>query len=144
VVFEVWSKCQENEQLKKVVLHIAGRNAPNWLKNLNIKNVVFQGEIDDAQAFINQHSIIVVPLLSGSGIRVKILESMMLGKVVITTSLGLEGIPATKAKEVEHPNKLESIGQAASDFSIHHFDNLTIANRVLSAYENIVFETACA
>jgi polysaccharide biosynthesis protein PslH len=158
---EVWSKCQENEQLKKVVLHIAGRNAPNWLKNLNIKNVVFQGEIDDAQAFINQHSIIVVPLLSGSGIRVKILESMMLGKVVITTSLGLEGIPATKAKEVlvadsvvdfvntllscvEHPNKLESIGQAASDFSIHHFDNLTIANRVLSAYENIVFETACA
>ena len=36
----------------------------------------------------------IVPLLSGSGIRVKIIEGMALGKVIITTTVGLEGIPA--------------------------------------------------
>ncbi len=59
-----------------------------------------QGEVPDAGSFINQHSIMVVPLLSGSGMRAKILEGMALGKVVLTTSVGLEGIEARHKKEV--------------------------------------------
>jgi glycosyltransferase involved in cell wall biosynthesis len=46
------------------------------------------------------HNICIVPLLSGSGMRAKIIESMSLGKVVVTTSLGLEGIKATHNVDV--------------------------------------------
>jgi len=42
----------------------------------------------------------VAPLLTGSGIRVKILEGMALGRPVVTTSAGIEGIPAVHQKHV--------------------------------------------
>jgi glycosyltransferase involved in cell wall biosynthesis len=42
----------------------------------------------------------IVPLLSGSGMRVKILEGMALGKVIVTSSLGAEGIPITNGENI--------------------------------------------
>ena len=77
----------------------------------------------------------VVPLLSGSGMRVKILEGMALGKVIITTSLGLEGIPASHQENIliadtpeqfiewidylqAHPVEIKRIGQKRSGFCI--------------------------
>jgi glycosyltransferase involved in cell wall biosynthesis len=49
---------------------------------------------------MNAHSLMVVPLLAGSGIRVKIIEGMALGKPVITTTVGIEGIECTYGKDV--------------------------------------------
>jgi glycosyltransferase involved in cell wall biosynthesis len=43
------------------------------------------GEVDDAASFVNQHDIAIVPLLSGSGMRAKIIEAMALGMVVIVS-----------------------------------------------------------
>ncbi|NJN34308.1 MAG: glycosyltransferase [Saprospiraceae bacterium] len=74
----------DTDRWSKLKLHIAGRNAPNWIRNLKLKNVNFIGEVADAQQFMNEHAISIVPLFSGSGIRVKILEAMMLGRVVLT------------------------------------------------------------
>jgi polysaccharide biosynthesis protein PslH len=152
---KVWSQITANQDPKKphFQLHIAGRNAPNWLKNLKADNVVFHGEVPDAQRFMNQHSVAIVPLFSGSGIRVKILEAMMLGRVVLTTSMGLEGIPAQDGEEVliansdydfiekiefcrKRPDLLRGIGEQARQFGKDHFDSLEIANRVLSAYQS--------
>jgi polysaccharide biosynthesis protein PslH len=133
-------------------LHIAGRNAPNWLRQLKAKNVVFLGEIPDAQQFMNEHSVAIVPLFSGSGIRVKILEAMMLGRVVLTTSMGLEGIPAEDGNHVliansdydfiekiefcrKRPDLLRGIGERARQFAVDNFDSLAVAKRVLTAYE---------
>ena len=42
----------------------------------------------------------VAPLLTGSGIRIKILEAMALGRPVVTTPVGIEGIPAQNNREV--------------------------------------------
>jgi glycosyltransferase involved in cell wall biosynthesis len=50
------------------------------------------GEVDDAFSFMENKAIMVVPLFSGSGMRVKIIEAMAEGKVVITTQVGAEGI----------------------------------------------------
>ncbi len=136
-------------------LHIAGRNAPSWLKNLKVPNVQFIGEVDDAQRFMNDHSIAIVPLFSGSGIRVKILEAMMLGRVVLTTSMGLEGINARDSEEVliantayefaekldsclKNPSKLRGIGERARAFALIHFDNLEIASKVMNTYETLL------
>ncbi len=75
---------------------IAGRNAPDWfVKTLNEPNVVFRGEISDAYDFISKHAIMLVPLLSGSGMRIKIVEGLALGKTIVTTSIGTEGIETT-------------------------------------------------
>ena len=49
---------------------------------------------------MRESGILVVPLLSGSGIRIKILEAMSLGVTVISTSIGAEGIPATNGKNI--------------------------------------------
>lgn len=103
----VWSQIAIH--FPQLTFHIAGRNAPAWLSQLKLKNVIFHGEVSEAQAFINQHSLMVAPLFSGSGMRVKILEGMALGRVMITTSMGLEGIDARHGQEVLVADTAESL-----------------------------------
>lgn len=89
---------KENE---KIEFHVAGRNAPDqFIKFLNRPGVIFHGEVADAKDFISNHGIMAVPLLSGSGIRIKILEGMAMGKCIVTTTIGAEGIPAVHGKHL--------------------------------------------
>ncbi len=75
--------------------YVAGRNAPDWLiEKLKIPGVVYEGEVPDAHVFIRSKAVMVVPLLSGSGMRVKMIEGMALGSAVVSTSIGAEGIDA--------------------------------------------------
>lgn len=95
---KVWNKISESNN--KVTLRLAGKNMPEWLLKLNQKNVEVIGEVDDAINFINQNQIMVVPLFSGSGMRIKIVEGMALGKTIIATTIALEGIDYTPNKNV--------------------------------------------
>lgn len=81
------------------VLHIAGRNMPDKIRKQSTENVVVHGEIPHAIEFIQKQNYFIVPLFSGSGMRVKILEAMALGKMVLSTQVGIEGIPASSDKE---------------------------------------------
>lgn len=86
----VWPIVSEkNPNLK---FHVAGRNLDTVLHDLSSPNLVIEGEVDCAKEFISDHNIMIVPLFSGSGIRVKILEGLAMGKTVISTTLGAEGI----------------------------------------------------
>lgn len=133
-------------------LHIAGRNTPDWLIQLNWKNVVVHGEVPDAVDFMNRHSVLVVPLLSGSGMRAKILEGMALGKVVLTTTVGLEGINAIDGKEVliadtveqfaraldfciGQKQALQQIGHRARRLVTAEYDNLQVARKLVETFE---------
>jgi len=87
-------------QNPEVKFHIAGRNTPNWVSNLNLSNVVVHGEVPDAVEFIQKYPITVVPLFSGSGMRVKILEGLALGRVVVSTTVGKEGIEANHGEQI--------------------------------------------
>lgn len=89
-----------NQRFSNIPFHIAGRNTPNWLIQTTISGVFIHGEVESAIDFINSHPIMIVPLLSGSGMRVKILEGMALGRAVVTTSVGLEGIAAKNYESV--------------------------------------------
>lgn len=86
---EVWIKFK---LYNFTTLHVAGRNMSEKLRNSLIPGVTFYGEIENAKEFMGKHQIMVVPLFSGSGMRIKILEAMALNKVVISTTLGSEGI----------------------------------------------------
>ncbi|MFK7935022.1 MAG: glycosyltransferase family 4 protein [Saprospiraceae bacterium] len=149
----VWQRIRT--QFPDLQLHIAGRNTPKWLLNSKEKNVVVHGEVPDAAEFINQHSLMVVPLLSGSGMRVKILEGMALGRVVLTTEIGLEGIEAEHASEVMIANQPEefvncvaecyqsngqlvNLGRRAQVLVAKEYDNLEIGQRLITAYQQML------
>jgi len=146
----VWPKA--TKQFPELSLHVAGRNTPQWMLNMNVKNVKFYGEVPCAASFINQHPIMVVPLLSGSGMRAKILEGMALGRVVLTTRIGLEGIEAKPKKEVliadkvnefldaitycyKNNENLYRIGHNALEFVGNNYDNHQIAATLATSYK---------
>lgn len=139
----------------KLTFHIAGRTAPEWLRRLQVPGVHFHGEVQSAPDFINQHSIMVVPLLSGGGMRAKILEGMAVGKVVLSTTLGMEGISAKDRKEcllADTPEEfraairlcydmdaeLVKMGRRAQAFCAEHYDNLEVAKRLTETYRTLL------
>ena len=127
-VKKIWKKITKT--YPEAILHIAGRNTPKSMHKLNNKNTIIHGEVPDSIDFLQSYDIMVVPLLSGGGMRLKILEAMALGRIVITTSLGVEGIEAKDMQEVliadspedfekkisfcfNNPDKLDKISQNA-------------------------------
>ena len=133
--------------------YIAGRNAPKWLieEFKKFRNIVFVGEVDDAHEFLNKYSILVVPLLSGGGMRVKVVEGMALSKTIISTPIGVEGIPVTVGKDVliaSSPDEFiycieklvtdqalcEEIGRNALSFVRSNFDSKLISSELLDFY----------
>lgn len=95
---EVWPLI--HNELPQVKLYLAGRKMPDDLMQLQSENVVVVGEVPDAAHFIASKQLNVVPLLAGSGIRVKIIEAMSQRKVVITTHTGAEGIRYTDGEHL--------------------------------------------
>ncbi len=64
------------------------------------EGVSFTGEVEDVKTWYNKAAISIVPLLTGSGTRLKILEAMGLGVPVISTSLGAEGISYKEGENI--------------------------------------------
>lgn len=89
------------ENKPDIYFNIAGRNAPKWLeKKFGKEGIVYHGEVASSADFMNVHAVMVVPLLSGSGMRIKIIEGMAYGKVIVTTPVGTEGIPSTHRENI--------------------------------------------
>ncbi len=90
LVKQVWPKITKRRP--EIELHLAGRYMPDWLQKLSVTNITVDGEVPDVWEYMQRFSIMVVPLFSGSGIRIKIVEAMAAGKAIITTTVGAEGI----------------------------------------------------
>ena len=146
-----WPKIhQENPDLK---FYLAGRNAPEWFERIiKLEGVEYLGEINDAYDFINSKAVMVVPLFSGSGMRIKIIEGMALGKPIVTTDIGTEGIPTESGKNIliandadrftEAINQLindrslsDRIGTNAIGFIQEKYDNLSQAEALVEFYK---------
>lgn len=138
-----------------ITFHIAGRNGGNYFKELNNPNIVFYGEVEDAERFLQYKAICVVPLLSGSGMKIKILEAMAHGKYVITTPVGIEGFPediaefcAITAKPdvfantvldaLQHPEAAANKGMLARQYVRDKFDNYKLAAELLQFYTSLL------
>ena len=141
-------------QYPTLVFNIAGRNTPNSIVDLSSGNILIHGEVDSAVDFINEHPIMIVPLLSGSGMRVKILEGMALGKVVISTTIGAEGIDAVHKESIliadsptaflacikwlmDNPKRMKEVGKAARIFISENFDEGRNAETLLRFYNSL-------
>lgn len=67
---------------------------------LSDSSIVFSGAVEDVKPWYQKAKLTIVPLLSGSGTRLKILEAMSLGLPVIATAKGAEGIDYTNGKNI--------------------------------------------
>jgi len=150
---EVWPRLQQ--KIPNIKLALAGREMPDKLLHLNIKNVTVLGEVSEAQAFINTGKISIAPLLSGSGIRIKILESMSLAKPVVATPVGAEGVDYQAGKNIliadtpedfaraiqfltEHPDEAIRIGKNARELIAEKYNHTEIIKQLCVFYQKIL------
>ena len=102
---DIWPSLQELfPQLK---LHLAGRFMPSKIFSYQSNRVVIESEVANSKEFLANHHIMVVPLLSGSGIRIKVLEALAHGLAVVSTSVGYEGIEARNGYSIMKANTKE-------------------------------------
>ena len=76
------------------------------------KTVFVHGTVEDATAFRLQSGITIVPLLSGSGVRIKIMEALALARPVVSTSLGAEGLLLENGRDLKIADGIEPFAEA--------------------------------
>ncbi|MGC9352508.1 MAG: glycosyltransferase family 4 protein [Mariniphaga sp.] len=146
-----WPKI--HEKFPGLKFYIAGRKAPDWLiRRFNAPNIEFMGEVEDAYQFMNSKSIMVVPLFSGSGMRIKIIEGMALGKPIVSTPIGTEGISTQSGKNILIADNekefvadverlitdyelFQNISRNAIEYIQEKFDNLALAGALTDFYK---------
>ncbi len=143
------------EKYSDMEVYLAGREMPQWLKNLKEHNIRVVGEVPDAYEFMGRYTVSLAPLLSGSGIRIKIIESMALGKAVVATTIGAEGIACTNGKEImladtpedfaraierlwNDPEFCKEVGDNAAELIARDHDNEKIIEKLTAFYGEIL------
>ena len=137
-----------------VQFHVAGKGLNTNSTAFDDARIVVHGEVNSAIDFMKQHSIMVVPLRSAGGIRVKIIEGMACGKAIVSTRVGAEGLNLENNLEIviadedesfaqailallEAPERITAIGQAARQHALQHFANDTITERLVQFYQKL-------
>ncbi|MBB2151183.1 glycosyltransferase [Pedobacter gandavensis] len=150
---EIWPDIEKlNSELR---FYIAGKNMQQQFFEYDSDNLVVEGEVFDAVEFINSKAIMIVPLLSGSGMRVKIIEGMAMSKCIIATSMAAEGIRCENGKDIliadtadefyrailqciTNPKKWREIGENARKTVERDHDIKIIAPRMLNIYQKLL------
>lgn len=97
---EIIPRLDKSKSSYKII--VCGKGDGNgFLKKYQNKNLIFKGFVDKIQDYINASDVVIAPLKSGSGTRIKILEALACKKKVISTSIGAEGIRNNKYLEVQ-------------------------------------------
>jgi glycosyltransferase involved in cell wall biosynthesis len=97
-----------------VQLTVVGRN-PNQslIKELAAyPEITVTGRVEDVRPFISSHSLYIIPLRIGGGTRIKAYEAMAMGKAVVTTAVGVEGLPVKNGEHVVVADDAEAFAQA--------------------------------
>ncbi len=144
------------EQVPDVCFSIAGRGSKNFCRSLNLpSNAVCIGEVDSVSQFYESQAIAVAPLLSGSGIRIKLLEAFSLSTPVVTTSQGAEGLNVHHGREcmiADDPRLFaqacvellrdramrDSCARAAHTFVETHYSHEAVATTLVQLYRQIL------
>ncbi len=150
---EIWPDIEKlNSELR---FYIAGKHMQQQFFDYDSDNVVVEGEILDAVDFINSKAIMIVPLLSGSGMRVKIIEGMAMRKCIIATTMAAEGINCEHGKDIliadtpdefyrsilqciTNPGKLIEIGENARKTAEKYYDISSVSRRMVQIYQQLI------
>lgn len=149
---EVWPRFKR--QHPRATLSIAGRNTPRWLYKYADSHTHILGEVPNALEFFYQHEIFVVPLFSGSGIRVKLIEAFATGRAIVATSIAAESLVCQAGKHLliadssaefiealsvlytDHSLR-EKLAQAARQLAETQYDRKALIPRLRAFYERL-------
>lgn len=92
------------EKKPGIELHLAGINLPSKVQNKLPKGVKYHGFIDDLYEFNESSTIQVIPLISGSGVKLKMVEGLAYGNPIVSTSFGADGLNAVNGEHYELAN----------------------------------------
>ncbi len=82
-----------------IKLYIIGNFKNKDVTGIQDPNVVRTGYVDDVREYMRKCGVSIVPLRLGGGTRLKVLEAMSMGKALVSTSMGAEGITVTHGKD---------------------------------------------
>lgn len=150
---KVWPSL--HTQIPLLKLYLAGREMPQSFFTLNKEGIVVLGKVKSSEDFIASKQIMIVPLLAGSGIRIKILEAMNMGKCIIATPQAAEGIECTHGKNIiiassptefvisiikcaKNKGYREQIGQNAKQLIEEKYSTNLIASCLTSFYNKLI------
>jgi sugar transferase (PEP-CTERM/EpsH1 system associated) len=85
-----------------LILEVVGRNPSRKLLALaeNERALSLTGWVEDIRPFLARDSVCVVPLRIGGGTRLKIFEAMAMGKAIVSTTVGAEGLPVQRGENI--------------------------------------------
>ncbi|MCH1401637.1 MAG: glycosyltransferase family 4 protein [Schleiferiaceae bacterium] len=133
---EIWP--QVLNRVPQAEFHIAGNNPPKNFQFPKDQNIFFHGRVEDATVFTHDYGISIIPLLAGSGMRIKILENCAAAVPSISTAIGAEGIYTKDSTEaiivesvaefvealvelVQQPERALALGQKAQEDILNRF-----------------------
>lgn len=148
------------EAILDVKFYAVGQNPPRYLQALAEQNpnVVLTGRVDDIRPYVAKAQVFVVPLQSGSGTRLKILDAMSMGIPVVSTSIGAEGLdvqsgehliiadtPHTFSEAVVQLLRDSQLGErmCANAFELvqAHYSWQRVWERLLKSYTNMMHDS---
>ena len=111
---EIWPVLKS--RLPEVRFYVVGQGPPNEVQNLaKDKSITVTGRVDDVRPFLKKGRIFICPVRLGGGFRGKILEAMAIGRPVVSTSLGAEGVPARQRENIILADNPEDFAQGVLD-----------------------------
>ncbi len=139
-------------QRADIKFYLAGKRMPGFFHQYANDQVVVVGEVADALQFLLSKNVMVVPLLSGGGMRVKIIEGMAVSKTIISTTIGAEGIGCTHDKHIyladrpeemarwiihciDNPDEADKIGKQARSFALENYSMERIIKKLIAFYK---------
>lgn len=135
--------------------YVVGGDVPDSLRRLadGSPAIVFTGYVDDPLPYIQRAAVFVAPILSGGGTKLKVLEAMAIGKAIVSTSIGVEGIEGTDQEHfvvaddaaafssavvslLDDHGLRERLGASARGRAIEKYDWEAICERMANVYED--------
>ena len=153
-VREVWPAVLARHP--QATFHIVGRSPPAEIRALSaIPGVTVVGGVPDVRPHLAEASVVVVPLLVGGGTRLKIYEAMAMGRAVVSTAIGAEGLPvrpgehylaaddpasfaAAVCELLASPELRQRIGQTADRFVRESYGSAPVARQFESICKSVV------
>jgi len=140
-----------SERGRPVTMLFIGKNSPSP----KLSGVVSAGPVTELPPYLDAADIAIVPLKSGAGTRIKILEYMAMGKPIVSTNVGAEGINVTHGYNImladdedefvdaieffiHNPEKASKIGANARETAELYYDWNKNTENLFNAYKKVM------
>ena len=124
------------KEIPDAKLNIAGQRPVKEITNLASESIIVSGYIDDSREVSKDCAAFIVPLRSGSGVRVKILNAMAMGLPIVTTSIGVEGLNCENGKHLLIADTPKEFASAVIDLFNNKEKSIQLGKNARELVEN--------